>query len=192
MAEPIFDMAAAIKRRIPDADPDLAMVIIAVARLGRLLEWDLQRTAHLGGLERSEHSVLTILWLAGPDHPQSPTQLSEIIIQTTSGMSKTLRRLERVGLVERIPDPSDGRGQLIRLTKAGSRRIEGHTRQMFERWEARLDSFPHSEWSRLADTIWALLTLAEESFLNRKTLLRNPNHPTGQQSTGYARRKKTS
>jgi hypothetical protein len=61
MAEPTFDYAAALKDRVPDADPDLAMAMIAGARLGRILEWDLERTAHLGGLERSEHSVLTIL-----------------------------------------------------------------------------------------------------------------------------------
>jgi DNA-binding MarR family transcriptional regulator len=131
---------------------------------------DLQRTAHLGGLERSEHSVLTMLWLAGPDHYLSPTQLSHLIVQTTGGMTKTLRRLERAGMVERIPDPGDGRRQLIHLTAAGSRLIERHVRQMFDRWEARLQRLPRSERAPLASTLWSFLIMVEESFIGSVAL----------------------
>ena len=170
MPDPIFDIDAALKDRFPDTDGDLALVLIAVARLGSILELDLQRTAHLGGLERSEHSVLTMLWLAGPDHYLSPTQLSHLIVQTTSGMTKTLRRLERAGMVERIPDAGDGRRQLIRLTAAGSRLIERHVRQMFDRWEARLQRLPRSERAPLASTLWSFLIMVEESFIGSVAL----------------------
>ena len=39
--------------------------------------------------------------------------------RSSGGMTKILKRLEERGLVDRIPDPSDGRGSLVVLTKAG-------------------------------------------------------------------------
>jgi DNA-binding MarR family transcriptional regulator len=175
MVNPIFDLGAALSDRLPDADQDLALVILAGARLGRILEWDLQQTARVAGLEASEHSVIVTLWLAGADHPLSPTELSQIIIQTTSGMTKTLRRLERAGLVERVPDPADRRGQLVQLTSAGSRLVERHTRQMLERWDTRLQRYSRSQRAQLANTIWSFVALAEESFLGRVTLGPKPS-----------------
>jgi DNA-binding MarR family transcriptional regulator len=38
---------------------------------------------------------------------------------TLPAMSELVDDLERLGIVERRPDPSDGRGKLIRLTDAG-------------------------------------------------------------------------
>ena len=39
-------------------------------------------------------------------------------------MANTLRRMERDGLIERTPDPSDGRSALVSLTKLGRERAE--------------------------------------------------------------------
>lgn len=39
-------------------------------------------------------------------------------------MAKTLARMERDGLVQRTPDPSDKRSALVQLTELGSRRAE--------------------------------------------------------------------
>jgi DNA-binding MarR family transcriptional regulator len=43
-------------------------------------------------------------------------------------MTTRLHRLERAGLVERTPDPADGRGVLVRLTPDG-RRLAGRARE---------------------------------------------------------------
>lgn len=39
-------------------------------------------------------------------------------------MSRQLGRLEELGLIERRPDPEDSRGQLIRVTPEGARRVD--------------------------------------------------------------------
>jgi DNA-binding MarR family transcriptional regulator len=165
MADPTFDISVALKNRLPDSDHSLALLLIAIQRLARILELDLRQSARLSGLEKSEHDVVTTLWLAGPNHPLSPTQLSKEIIQTTSGMTKTLRRLEQARLVERVPDPSDGRRQLVRLTSAGSRLVERHDRQIFDRWKTKLASYSGPKRDRLANTLWSFLRLVEESSL---------------------------
>ena len=38
-------------------------------------------------------------------------------------VSRTLRELEELGLVERSPDPRDGRSSLLRLTGLGTERL---------------------------------------------------------------------
>ena len=43
---------------------------------------------------------------------------------SSGGMTNRLDRLERAGLVERRPDPSDRRGKLIALTDAGKHVID--------------------------------------------------------------------
>jgi DNA-binding MarR family transcriptional regulator len=45
----------------------------------------------------------------------SPTQLQKPLAMTLGGITKCVGRLEQMGLVERIPDPADGRGILVRM-----------------------------------------------------------------------------
>jgi DNA-binding MarR family transcriptional regulator len=114
----------------------------------------------------------------------SPTQLSRIVLQTTSGMTKTLRRLEAAALVERIPDPDDRRGRLVRLTTAGSHLIEDCTRQMFDRWNHRMQPYSRTEQAELASTLWSFVTLAEESFIGPPALA--PAYPGDKQASAPA------
>ena len=43
----------------------------------------------------------------------SPTELAEIVLRSSGGMTQILDRLERAGLVERTPDPDDRRKVLV-------------------------------------------------------------------------------
>lgn len=51
-------------------------------------------------------------------------------------MAATLAALDQYGLIQRNPDPGDGRRQLVTLTDAGRERVEG-TRQARSEWLAR-------------------------------------------------------
>ncbi len=68
------------------------------------------------GLTRDEWRVLAALAEAGK------VKTSTVIINTTlekMQVSRAVSRLERDGLLERMPDPDDGRGWLLRLLPAG-------------------------------------------------------------------------
>jgi len=46
-------------------------------------------------------------------------ELLERVLISQPGLSRRVDRLETAGLVERKPDPADGRGVIIRLSRAG-------------------------------------------------------------------------
>ena len=51
------------------------------------------------------------------------TELAERVLLTQSGLTRLVSRLEAEGLVERLPDPEDGRATLAGLTASGRRRL---------------------------------------------------------------------
>ena len=69
-------------------------------------------------LSSSEYGVLYALSKA-PDGLRI-TELSGDALLTQGGISRLVARLEANGLIERAPDPDDGRASRIRLTKAGA------------------------------------------------------------------------
>jgi len=94
-------------------------VLIWVFRTGRQVEAWLADTLATEGFDTSEYTALTALWLDGEPHRLAAGEISDRLVQTTGGTTKTIRRLEERGLVRRVADPDDGRRALIELTAAG-------------------------------------------------------------------------
>ncbi len=154
---PPFELPEALAAALPDVNQDITLLHLTLLHLGRLVESSVQAVIAPEGLEMSEHSVLTALWFAGAPHTMSPTQLSQVILQTTSGMSKTLRRIERLGLIERVDDPNDGRSRLVVLTDAGREMSERPLRQLLEQWGGQLSEVSASELHAAATAVWSLV-----------------------------------
>jgi DNA-binding MarR family transcriptional regulator len=45
--------------------------------------------------------------------------LVNLVLLSQPGLSRKVARLEEEGLVERLPDPNDGRGVLVKMTRSG-------------------------------------------------------------------------
>ena len=165
-AEP-FELHEAVQSTLPDLDQDVTLLHLTLLHLGRIVESSVQSVIAPEGLEISEHSVLTALWFAGPPYTMSPTQLSQYILQTTSGMSKTLRRIERMGLIERVDDPNDGRSRLVVLTDKGREMSERPLRQLVEQWSENTKGISASELSQTANAVWALVPHLDQRFAVR-------------------------
>ena len=63
--------------------------------------------------------------MIGAEGPWTPTGLAERLMMPLSTVLFRLRRLERRGHAERIPNPEDGRSFLVRLTPEGQRLLDG-------------------------------------------------------------------
>jgi DNA-binding MarR family transcriptional regulator len=57
------------------------------------------------------------------DGPLTPSELAALERVKRPSMTRTLGCLEREGLVERTPDPTDGRSSLIAINDAGRERL---------------------------------------------------------------------
>jgi DNA-binding MarR family transcriptional regulator len=77
-------------------------------------------------------------------------------------MATIVAALEQRGLVERTPDPEDGRRQVVSLTAEGRRRAESD-RQVREEWLARAIQERYSERERrvILDALSLLERLTE-------------------------------
>lgn len=161
---PPFGLREAIRDCLPDVDQDVAVLHLSLLHLGRIVESSIQPLLVSDGLEISEHSVMTALWFAGPPHTMSPTQLSQVILQTTSGMSKTLRRIEGLGLIERVADPRDGRARLVVLTDKGRELADRHLHQLVEQWAAGMPNVGTDELRSIAKAVFSLVAHMDPTF----------------------------
>lgn len=68
-------------------------------------------------LQPGEFDVLATLRRSGAPYELTPTDLFEATMTSSGGMTARLDRLEKRDLIERLPNPRDRRGTLVRLTK---------------------------------------------------------------------------
>lgn len=103
----------------PDLDLSDLPPLVRVARLGVLIEAFQHDVLEPFGLSPSDYGVLAALRRSGPPYALNPSQLYSLLRRSSGGMTKILKRLEQAELVERTPDPEDGRGSRVSLTPRG-------------------------------------------------------------------------
>ncbi len=145
--------------------PDLDLTPVAViARLGRATAYiDAAINARLGefGLSRGSWDVLASLKRSGPPYRLSPTELYLALMRTSGAMTHRLYRLERSGLIRRIPDPQDGRGLLVQLTAEGVELVDQVAPQHLANERSLLTALDHHEQAQLTALLRKMLTAFE-------------------------------
>src|SRR5688572_1584374 len=107
------------RRERPDLDPSAKEVTGRIVRLASLFQRAYSDTFEPLGLNDGDYGVLAPLRRAGAPYQLTPTELAKHRMMTSGGMTAAIDRLERRGHVQRVPNPADRRGSLVRLTKAG-------------------------------------------------------------------------
>ena len=88
-----------------------ARLRLVVARMQRLL-----RSQEMGGLSLTEASCLAVIGRRGPV-PLNEIAASEHL--SPPSVTKTITRMEGVGLIDRLTDPTDRRVSLVTLSRKG-------------------------------------------------------------------------
>jgi DNA-binding MarR family transcriptional regulator len=101
------------------SEPGAVGLFTRLTRVGLLVDAFQHRCLDQFGLLFIDYSVLRVLELSGPPYRMSPTELAEILLRSSGGMTQILDRLERAGLVARAPDPDDRRKVVVELTPEG-------------------------------------------------------------------------
>jgi DNA-binding MarR family transcriptional regulator len=100
---------------LTDSAARLRMAIVRTAR--RLRQ---EAAAEATGLTPTSTAALATIERHGP---LTPSELAEIERVKRPTVTRTLGCLEREGLVERTPDPADGRSSLVAINTAGRERL---------------------------------------------------------------------
>jgi len=95
-----------------------ALLRMAIVRTARRLRQEAASEA--SGLTPTSTSALAAIDAHGP---LTPSELATIERVKRPTITRTLGCLEREGLVERAPDPADGRSSLIAINAAGRERL---------------------------------------------------------------------
>jgi DNA-binding MarR family transcriptional regulator len=82
---------------------------------------------------------------------------------TSGTMTNRLDRLEELQLITREPDPHDGRGSLVTLTRAGMRAVDAAMEGLLENERELLQNLSTKDREILAELLSKLVTEFDES-----------------------------
>ena len=143
-------LIAAWRRERPDLDVEPMEILSRVARLARHLDLARRTAFAAHGLESWEFDVLSALRRAGRPYELSPGQLIRETMVTSGTMTNRVDRLTEKGLVDRLPDPDDRRGVLVRLTERGQSSVDAALEDLLRREQLLLQDLSDAERDRLA------------------------------------------
>ena len=145
--------------------PDLELAPMATfGRLGRLhthANRAIDAVFERHGLTIGEFDVLAALRRALEPRALTPTALSRLLMLSPAGMTNRLDRLEAAGLIERRPDPKDGRSSLVVLTDAGRQRVDAAVAEHLDNESSLLAGLSPAERRTLDELLRKLLASLE-------------------------------
>jgi DNA-binding MarR family transcriptional regulator len=109
------------------------------------------------GLGQGHLNALATMYRVGPIRPGDLAQREFVSAPT---MTRTLRDLERLGLVSRIPDSSDGRSILVSVTPSGEHEVLSARSARAELLAELLQKLDRDDVAALRDALGALERLA--------------------------------
>ena len=148
------------RRAWPEVDPQVFAVLARLSRLGAHVERSIASLAAAQGLNSGDVMVLGALRRMGPPFESTPTGLKERLWISLPGLKKRLDRLVARGLVERVDNPLDRRGQMVRMTARGDQtldRLMTHPAPVFKAVRA----LPDDERRGLSNSLRRLLQQLE-------------------------------
>jgi DNA-binding MarR family transcriptional regulator len=157
MRDEVDELVEAWARERSDLDLGPVEVFSRISRLARHLDLARRRAFSAHGIESWEFDVLAALRRAGAPYELSPGRLLRETLVTSGTMTNRVDRLAARGLVERMPDPRDRRGVLVRLTPDGKATVDGAFTALLEAERALLADLPVRERTRLAGLLRTLL-----------------------------------
>jgi DNA-binding MarR family transcriptional regulator len=147
-------------RERPDLDVSPTHTLQRITRLALLQGASFARVFAPYDISFGEYLVLAALRRGGPPYRMNPTALFNSVILSSGAMTNRLDRLEELGLVERLLDPTDRRGRLVGLTDRGRHLVDTAVVDHLENEERLLGSLDEHERGELAALLRKLLLSA--------------------------------
>ena len=156
MDDDVDRLIAAWHRERPNMDVAPMHVLSRISRLAVHLDRARKQAFAAHDLEPSEFDVLSALRRSGDPYQLSPGQLVQETLVTSGTMTNRVDRLVDKGLVDRLPDPRDRRGVLVRLTTSGRSAVDGAIDALLAHEKDLLEALTAAQSRALADALRTL------------------------------------
>jgi DNA-binding MarR family transcriptional regulator len=153
------EIPASWRPLLSGADPATVLIMMWAGRLSRRVGAFYQRVLRPYGLQYPDYAVLSMLRFSGP---MSPKSLKRYLAITSGGLTKSIDRLQAGRLVRRRPDPDDGRGTLVALTKRGEGAVARVLDDDLEAHEGLFRDLGAADRRRIANALRDLLDAFEQ------------------------------
>jgi len=120
----VADLRRQWAREMPSVDTEGMAILGRARRIVLATGPAIEKVLREFDLDRGEFDVLASLRREGAPFRLSPTDLYRALMISSGGLTDRLVRLERKGLIARIPSASDARSMLVELTASGCKRAE--------------------------------------------------------------------
>jgi DNA-binding MarR family transcriptional regulator len=157
MNDEVDRLVEAWQRERADLDLGPMEVLSRVTRLSHHLDRARRQAFTEHAIESWEFDVLAALRRAGAPYELSPGRLLKETLVTSGTMTNRVDRLTARGLVERLPDPRDRRGVIVRLTPAGRSTVDDALAGLLSRERVLLEDLGESERQRLSELLRRLV-----------------------------------
>jgi DNA-binding MarR family transcriptional regulator len=137
---------------------DLASVVGAFTRMN----------IRLPRVQRMSFTTLSVLHTLATSGPKRLTELASSEQVTQPAATQVVIKLEGDGLVQRRPDPSDGRASLVHITPAGAAVVAARRVERLEQLQELTDQLTSKERAAIADALPALSRLVELNELRSR------------------------
>ena len=158
MRDEVDDLVEAWRRERSDLELAPVEVFSRISRLSRHLDRARKQAFNEQQIESWQFDVLAALRRAGAPYELSPGRLLKETLVTSGTMTNRVDRLAARNLVERLPDPSDRRGVLVRLTASGKATVDAAFESLVERERDLLAALPAKDRKQLAGLLRTLLS----------------------------------
>ncbi len=158
MRDEVDDLVEAWRRERSDLELAPVEVFSRISRLSRHLDRARKQAFNEQQIESWEFDVLAALRRAGAPYELSPGRLLKETLVTSGTMTNRVDRLAARNLVERLPDPSDRRGVLVRLTASGKATVDAAFESLVARERDLLAALPAKDRKQLAGLLRTLLS----------------------------------
>ena len=160
-ADSIEGLLAEWRRERPDLDPSPFGIFGRIWRLSTAMLGDAERWLAPIGLTFESFSLIVTLRRSGPPYELNPTALYRESLLSSGAITNRIDRVEREGLVRRLPDPNDRRGTIVQLTAKGRKLADRSIQVHFEALSETLSGLDRGERDQLTKLLSKLLLSVE-------------------------------
>ena len=137
----------------PDLDIDPLGVFSRITRISKRLEKTRVSAFDRTGLNSWEFDVLSVLRRGGEPYRLSPKVLVRETMVSSGTMTNRIDGMVKRDLVQRLPDPGDGRGVLVEITPQGLTLVDAAITRLTDAEEHLLSALSKPERERLTNLL---------------------------------------